>query len=207
MAQGYKDWASGNTLTAADLEDYTVLQSVMRFASAAARDTALASVLTEGLLAFLLDSNTLTMYSGTAWSTIGPLHGAGITWTPTVTQSGSVTVTNTYSVYWRVGRRVKCITKLTVTGSGTGANAVVIGALPFTAAIADIYVGTGSVSDATGPAQYQGNAYLSSTTTLTLWAMNTTAADTRLGLNQFTAALASGDIVFAQFEYEAAADA
>ena len=58
MAAGYKDFVAGTVLAAADLEDYCELQSVMRFASAAARDTALSAVKTEGMLAYLLDVNT-----------------------------------------------------------------------------------------------------------------------------------------------------
>ena len=57
MAAGYKDFTAGAVLTAADLEDYTQNQSIMRFASASARDTALSTVKTEGMHAYLIDVN------------------------------------------------------------------------------------------------------------------------------------------------------
>lgn len=71
MAAGYKDFTAGATLAAADLEDYCELQSVMRFASTAARDTALAGVLTNGLLAYTTDTSTRWRYTGSAWVSDG----------------------------------------------------------------------------------------------------------------------------------------
>lgn len=71
MAEGYKDWAAGDILTAADLEDYTVKQSVMRFADASARTTALSGVLAEGMVSYLKDTNRVEVYDGSAWAAVG----------------------------------------------------------------------------------------------------------------------------------------
>jgi len=70
MAEGYKDWAAGDILTAADLEDYTVKQSVMRFADASARTTALSSVLTEGMMSYLKDTDSVEVYDGSSWAAV-----------------------------------------------------------------------------------------------------------------------------------------
>jgi hypothetical protein len=70
MAEGYKDWSAGDILTAADLEDYTVKQSVMRFADSSARTSALSGVLAEGMMSYLKDTNTVEVYDGSAWAAV-----------------------------------------------------------------------------------------------------------------------------------------
>lgn len=203
MAQGYHDFTAGEVLTAANLEDYCQNQSVMRFASAAARDTALSGVLTEGMMAYLIDTNSMCTYTGSAWSTVGPVHGAGTSWTPTVTQSGSVTVTVTNAVYWRLGRLVLATARLDVTGSGTGANGVVV-SLPVTAAASNRICGTGMILDSSASTFYSGMALQQSTTTCAIIPHNATSS---LGAAAFTAGLASGDVIYVNLSYEASADA
>jgi hypothetical protein len=200
MAAGYKNWAAGNVLTAADLEDYTVLQSAMRFTNAAARDSALASVLTEGLIAYLIDTNTYTIYTGSAWSTIGPVHGQLTSWTPTVTQTGSVTVTNNYSRYHRQGRLITGWFSLTVTGSGSGTANIVIGAIPATAASTSPVIGQMRFYNASGPSTTVAWIYLASTTTF--------GGTTNVGVDIGSLDnLANTDKLDGFFFYEAASDA
>ena len=64
---GYKVFTSGDVLTAADVNDYLMEQTVMVFASAAARTSALSAVLAEGLVSYLSDTDTLEYYDGSAW--------------------------------------------------------------------------------------------------------------------------------------------
>ena len=64
---GYKEFTTGDVLTASDLNTYGIEQTVMVFASSSARDTALTSVKAEGMFAFLKDTDSLTYYSGAAW--------------------------------------------------------------------------------------------------------------------------------------------
>lgn len=210
LPEGYHNFAAGEDLTADNLEGYCELQGIMRFADAATRDSALSAVKVEGMMAYLKDVNTITVYSGSAWSTIGPVQGALTSWTPTVTQSGSVTVTVAYGKYLRIGRMIFAQCVLGVTGSGTGANDVVIGSLPATAATNSplFPVGTGVINDssATPPAggtAYPGFAVLASTTTVKIMGTNGGI----LGSTLFTAGLASGDTISASIAYEAAADA
>lgn len=83
MAEGYKAWSGGQVLNAADLTDYASSQAVMRFANAAGRDAALTvSVVKEGMLAYLKDTNILTVNTDgttTGWVQIYPVVTAGIT--------------------------------------------------------------------------------------------------------------------------------
>jgi hypothetical protein len=159
--------------------------------------------LSEGVAEFDLDTNDLLFYSGSAFSTVGPVHGAGKTWTPAVTQSGSVTVTVTDAKYWRVGRLVHAFAKLAVTGSGTAGNIVTV-TVPFTAAAANTFVGIGSIFDTSASTFYSGTARLQSTTVVAIIPHNATSY---LGSAAFSAGLAAGDNVDISITYEAAADA
>lgn len=216
MASGYKDFTSGSTLAAADLEDYCELQAVMRFNDAATRATALSSVKTEGMATYLIDTNTLSFHvTGTTWSTVGPISGALTAWSPTLTQSSAVTKTVTHGAYTRLGRWVSAYCTLAVTGSGTSSNAISV-SLPVTAATSTATVGTGYLVDASANAGsggfWPGVAVLASSTTAVLYATSSsgnTAGSLLIGsgANTFSSALASGDTVAFRLAYEASADA
>lgn len=101
MAEGYKAWTGGQVLDAGDLTDYASSQAVMRFANAAARDAALtASVVKEGMLAYLKDTNILTVNTDgavTGWVQIYPVITATIGDAQVTTAklaAGAVTPTN-----------------------------------------------------------------------------------------------------------------
>jgi len=63
----FKDFAAGDILTAADVDDFLMRQSIMTFADAAARDTALTDVLVQGMPCYLKDTDTFQLYNGSAW--------------------------------------------------------------------------------------------------------------------------------------------
>lgn len=63
---GRKVWAADEVLAAADLQDYIQDQTVMRFASSAARASGILSP-TEGMVTYLDDANALFVYDGSAW--------------------------------------------------------------------------------------------------------------------------------------------
>ena len=65
---GFKDFTTGEVLTAADVDGY-LMQGVWVFASAAARDAAVTSP-QEGNFAYLKDTNVTTYYTGSAWSNL-----------------------------------------------------------------------------------------------------------------------------------------
>jgi hypothetical protein len=68
---GYRTFNTGDVLTAAQVQYYLQNQSIMYFATAAARDTALtAGILQEGMFAYLADSNTIVFYDGSSWKNL-----------------------------------------------------------------------------------------------------------------------------------------
>lgn len=85
MAEGFKDFAPGDILTAADVDDYLMRQAVMRFDDASARTTALSGVLVEGMMSYLKDTNTVEVYDGSAWVGVGGVGTANFTDTETGT--------------------------------------------------------------------------------------------------------------------------
>lgn len=70
MGSGFKDWAAGDVLTAADVDGYLMRQTAMTFADSSARDTALSGVLDEGMIAYLEDVDQFTFYNGSGWSDV-----------------------------------------------------------------------------------------------------------------------------------------
>ena len=64
---GYKLFNTGDVLTAAQVNEYLMQQTVMVFANASARTTALSGVLAEGMLSYLKDTNKVYVYDGSAW--------------------------------------------------------------------------------------------------------------------------------------------
>jgi hypothetical protein len=71
---GFKTFVTGDVLTAADTNGY-LMQGVLVFADAAARDAAITSP-QEGQYAFLKDSDSLVYYSGSVWVSATASSGA-----------------------------------------------------------------------------------------------------------------------------------
>lgn len=67
---GYKEFLTGDVLTAADANGYLASQVVMVFASSAARASAITSP-QEGMITYLKDTDVTQYYSGSAYVTIG----------------------------------------------------------------------------------------------------------------------------------------
>lgn len=93
---GFKDFVTGEVLTAADVDGY-LMQNIWVFASTAARDAAVTAP-AEGNFAFTKDTDSLWYYNGAAWVASGATGdiegvtaGIGISGGGT---SGTVTVTN-----------------------------------------------------------------------------------------------------------------
>jgi hypothetical protein len=76
---GYKLFNTGDVLTAAQVNTYLMQQSVMVFASSAARTTALSGVLAEGMLSYLQDTNAVEKYDGSSWVAIAAGDIEGVT--------------------------------------------------------------------------------------------------------------------------------
>ena len=75
---GYIEFATGDVLTASIANGYLASQTVMVFASAAARTSAIASP-QEGMISYLKDTNSTEYYSGSAWVAIAGASTSGLT--------------------------------------------------------------------------------------------------------------------------------
>ena len=94
---GYKEFATGEVLTASDVNAY-LMQAVMVFASSSARDSGIASdKREEGQFVFLKDTNTLQFYDGSAFVDFigeGDITGVTITTSATSGLSGGAAATS-----------------------------------------------------------------------------------------------------------------
>lgn len=81
---GFREFAAGEPLTSANVDDFLAKQAVMKFADAAARDLALGTAvvspnaLREGMVAWLDDTDSVIAYDGSAWNPVGAEPPAGI---------------------------------------------------------------------------------------------------------------------------------
>lgn len=121
-------------------------------------------------------------------------------YTPTLTQSNTVTKTVARAVYTRVGRLITCTFYLAVTGSGTAGNTVVAG-LPVEAASANSMNGAGQIFDTSTTTRY-GGLWIGSGATAVVLAGDWAGAS-GWGVNP-NVALASGDVITGTITYEAA---
>jgi len=68
---GWFDFVNGQTLPASRVQDFLMDQTVMVFADSSARTTALPSP-TAGMVTYLVDTNNLWYYTGSAWTLVSP---------------------------------------------------------------------------------------------------------------------------------------
>jgi hypothetical protein len=204
MASQFKTFTSGAVLTAAEVNSYLMKQAVIVCDSSA--DYPSAPV--EGMVVYDKALDAFLAYTGAAWQQTLQLaaRNTANTWTPVITQSGTVTHTATYARYSRNGRLITAECLLAVTGSGTGANPITV-SLPATAAQAgNMAIGSGYIYDSVGPPNATNYCGVAIASTTSVAAMMPTSGDSGsfLGQGVFTAALASGDVVSLSIKYEAA---
>jgi hypothetical protein len=95
MANGFKVFSVSEVLTAADVNDYLMEQSICIFANSTARDAQISSPV-DGQFCFLLDSNTLQFYDS-GWSSFigdGDITGVTITTSSTSGLQGGATASS-----------------------------------------------------------------------------------------------------------------
>ena len=135
-------------------------------------------------------------------SRLNELESATIgTWkayTPTWTQSATITKTVNWARYTQIGRTVHCSVKMTATGNGTGGNAVLIG-LPVNASANNGIMGMAHFSTS---GQTNGRLVLYNNATTVRFSTSLAAAIT-FG-SSYTTQVVSGDVVHLQFSYETA---
>jgi hypothetical protein len=102
---GFKTFVNGDILDASEVNDFLMKQSVMVFADAAARTTALPSPI-EGMVTYLQDADELFLYDGANWvvvvedPTISVFNAqTGTTYTLVASDAGKlVTLSNAASI-------------------------------------------------------------------------------------------------------------
>jgi len=152
MASGWYDFVAGAKPLATEWDDYVSKQVVMVFADASARNTALASVLREGMFAYLSDADTLTCYTGSTWVTAATV-GQWTAYTPSTTNITLGTGSTNTGRWSRYGRTVHVVGNFTLGTGGSFTGEAQLG-LPFTAA-AHRFFGTAYFTDASTAANCQ----------------------------------------------------
>jgi hypothetical protein len=119
---GKKTFVAGEVLLAQDVNDYLMDQTVMTFASSAARSSAIPTP-TEGMTSYRTDANFVDIYDGSLWQPAVSV-AAWIPFTPTLNNItlGNGTVDFAYA---QIGKTVHVRFLLTVgttTSIGTNAN-------------------------------------------------------------------------------------
>lgn len=126
-------------------------------------------------------------------------------WTPTLTQSGTVTATVAIGRSVTIDKFVTAWFRLSVTGTGTANNQITV-TLPSTAVASNASVGHGVGFDSSTGLQWNCRLAQLSTTTFAFLFTTDAGSGAALGAagSVMTAALASGDILSGFITYEAA---
>jgi hypothetical protein len=202
---GKKTFTAGETLTASDVNNYLMDQSVMVFGGTAARSSAVPTP-SEGMIAVTTDNDELDYYDGSAWVPALPV-GAWQSWAPTLSGGWANGNGVWTAAYCQIGKTVHVRGKFVVgstTTKGTGLDI----SLPVTAnsnavLATSLYTGY-AVAGGTTTAQLSG--FVSTTTKITLNALS--AAGTYLARNNVSATVpatwATNDEIYFSFTYEAA---
>lgn len=159
-----------------------------------------------GSMIFETDTNTLQLYSGSAWVQIGPLTSAWTAFTPTLSGGWALGNATYTATYMRVGRKISFGAYIVI-GTSTTKGSVMIVALPVTAASQYTAIANFTayfLISASG--HYPAFAISNSTSTVELVTPN--SAGTYTIANQTQAAVpatwATGDIIRYGGTYEAA---
>jgi hypothetical protein len=202
---GYKSWAAGEVLTAADLNGYLRDQSIPIFASTAARDAAITSPV-EGQFAYVTADDAFYVYT-TSWVAYDQVWKS---WTPTWSGVTKGTGPTESYAYIRVGKLVIAHGSLTLGTSGAVTGSVTV-TLPVTSATTAISTTAGAAFffDTSAGTTFQGTVDLATnSTTATIRASDSaTAYLSRTALSSlipFGAAWAVGDRIGFNVQYQVA---
>jgi hypothetical protein len=136
---GYRLFNTGDVLTAAQVQYNLQNQTIMFFASAAARDAALTGVVVEGMFAYLADTNTTVYYDGAAWQSFGTGDVTGLT------AGAGITITNASgpvpTIAVSTGATLTSPKEVNVTSAGTAGSPATVNLDVSTSAVL-IYTGT-----------------------------------------------------------------
>jgi hypothetical protein len=185
MTLGFKDFVAGDVLTAAQVDGYLMRQTVMVFATDAARDSALSGNLEEGMHCFTEDNNRLYYYTGAAWMILSePVQ----TWSAvTVTQGSPIAGTIARGWYRRSNGFWQGNLEWEASAGGTPTEVITV-TTPLTLANSADIGGTYTHFRVGSGVFFSDGAYRNNTTTFRLVASGGTAL---LGASY---TIASGDI-------------
>lgn len=107
MGSGFRTFTAGEVLTASNVQNYLMDQSVMVFGGSAARSSAIGTAnFEEGMVSYLTDTDKVEAYNGTDWVSVAPTSSQGLTLINTTSFSGvssvsapADTFTSTYANY------------------------------------------------------------------------------------------------------------
>jgi len=120
VGSGFRTFTAGEVLTASNVQNYLMDQSVMVFGGSAARSSAIGTAnFEEGMVSYLTDTDKVEAYNGTNWVSVAPTTSQGLTLINTTSFSGvsSQSVNDVFSTTYRNYR-------LVISVSGTTDNAL-----------------------------------------------------------------------------------
>lgn len=166
--QGRKVFTAGDVLTAAQVQDFLQDQTIMQFATTAARGSAIPTP-TEGMFTVTLDNDQIDYFNGTAFVPALPI-GAYTTYTPTFTNFSLGNGAITLAKFSQIGKTV--YVRLLVTLGSTSTVSGRIGfSLPVTATNDNIDKAINNAGLLAGAVSAIGFVALGSTTRADLYAI------------------------------------
>jgi hypothetical protein len=201
--QGRRTFAPGEVLTATNVMNYLQDQAVMNFADDSARGSAIGTAVSEGMVSYLADSDSVEVYDGASWFSI---NTKWVSYTPTYTNFtlGNGTID---AAYYRSGNFVAVRFELTI-GSTSSMTGALIVSKPFTAIASNnqLVYGTGQFFDTSANNFYPLMVTYSNSNNFRFWLHN--AAGTYAVRTQYDnttpVTVATGDTIKCQFFYQAA---
>jgi hypothetical protein len=89
VGSGFRTFTAGEVLTASNVQNYLMDQSVMVFGGSAARSSAIGTAnFEEGMVSYLTDTDKVEAYNGTDWVSVAPTTSQGLTLINTTSFSG-----------------------------------------------------------------------------------------------------------------------
>ena len=117
MGSGFRAFTAGEVLTASNVQNYLMDQSVMVFGGSAARSSAIGTAnFEEGMVSYLTDTDKVEAYNGTNWVSVAPTTSQGLTLINTTSFSGVASVSlpaNTFSATYTSYKIVLNLTPIT----------------------------------------------------------------------------------------------
>jgi hypothetical protein len=119
VGSGFRTFTAGEVLTASNVQNYLMDQSVMVFGGSAARSSAIGTAnFEEGMVSYLTDTDKVEAYNGTNWVSVAPTTSQGLTLINTTSFSGVSSVSPPAATFSSTYLHYKAI--LDVTGVSTG---------------------------------------------------------------------------------------